>query len=126
MKRLITVLVVIGGIVAICVYSLHRVSDMRENMNAYTNAIFAAIEIRDTPGAQEGVRQLTEYWNHEEYILIRFVRHAQVDEVTKAVSKLDSLALYENWGELHAELNVIDWHVEHIWSAEQPTLGNLL
>lgn len=126
MKRFIVVLVVVAGIVTICAYSLHRVSDMKDNMDTYTNAIFASVEVQNPAATREGVQQLTEYWDREEYILIRFVRHAQVDEITKSVSKLDSLALHESWNELHAELNVIVWMVEHIWETEQVKLGNLL
>lgn len=126
MKRVIIVLVVMMGIIVTCILSLHKVGEVRNHVDSYTNAVFTSIEEGDTDATRKGIQELVRYWCREEAVLVRYVRHAQVDEITKSMSKLERYAKYEAYHELEAELSAIVWQMEHVWESEKPKLGNLL
>lgn len=60
-----------------------------------------------------------------EAVLIRFVRHAELDEVTGAMTRLEMLAKYGDLSEFSAELNRIKNLLHHIYDSEIPYLRNI-
>lgn len=126
MKRFYICLAVMAGIVAVCIYSMHRVTQMKERIEVYASAVFAAVEKEDPEETLARVRELAEYWNEEHRTLVRYVRHNQVDEISQAVFKMEAMARYSAFQELSAELSYVLWQAEHIWDSERATLGNIM
>ena len=58
-------------------------------------------------------------------MLIRFVRHTELDEVTGAMTRLEMLAKYGDLSEFTAELNRIKNLLHHIYDSEIPYLRNI-
>lgn len=125
MKRLVIVLVVSAGIIAVCVYARHRVSTARERLHAYAAPIFAYIEKEDGDAIKNSVETLVKFWQGEHIYLILFFRHSEVDEVSRSVSRLKSYARFEEYADLHAELRTILWQIDHIWQSERVRIGNI-
>ena len=64
-------------------------------------------------------------WMDAEHVLIRFVRHTELDEVTGAMTRLEKLAKYGDLSEFSAELNRIKNLLHHIYDSEIPYLRNI-
>ncbi|MDR2908649.1 MAG: DUF4363 family protein [Oscillospiraceae bacterium] len=126
MKRFVIVLIIVGGILCVCVYSMFMVERVKGEMDVYADAVFAAIDSGSHLGLASGVEAFVGYWREEEHSLVRFVRHSQVDEISRSMAKLKSLARFEDYTQLHAELSSISWQMEHICESEPPTLGNIM
>lgn len=71
------------------------------------------------------IEKLSAYWDREHNYLIHFVRHTQIDEITKSVARLIPLAVGEDYPELDAELNSIAWQIEHVNKSEKLLFSNL-
>jgi len=125
-KRPIIVLLVIIGIIAVCVHARHRVGAAREKLHAYAGVVFSHIEEEDAQAAQSAVEALSNYWRKEQRYLILFLRHAELDEVSRSVARLKSHAEFEEWADLHSELRAILWQIDHIWQSERIRIGTFL
>lgn len=75
--------------------------------------------------AAEKSADFAEYWKDEHRVLERIVRHELLDQVTISVSRLYSLALYNETGEFASEIAVCRILIEEIWASEQPTIKNI-
>ena len=126
MKRVVIVSILLCGIVAACFFSSYKIGQTHDELQAHANAIYAAIEISDKEGIIRRVGELSDYWRKEERVIILFVRHMQIDEITRSVSRLDSFAKYSEIPSLSAELSSIIWQIENIVSSERPHIGNVL
>ena len=60
-----------------------------------------------------------------EHVLIRFIRHTQLDEITSAMSRLEMLAKYGDLSQFSAELSRIKTLLHHIYDSELPFLRNI-
>jgi len=125
-KRLYICLAVIAIIVGVCVFSMHKVAEMRERVEAYANAVFTAVEEKNQEKVLASVRELTDYWEEEHQVIIRYIHHSQVEDISLGISKLEPLARYQVYPNLVAELNSIVWKVEQIWESERFDLRNVL
>ena len=123
MKRPIIVLALILGIIAVSAYSRSRVGQAWETLHAYAETIFTYIEKEDAAGAQSVVEALDSYWQKEQRILILFLRHAEIDELSRSVARLKSYAAFEEYADLHAELRAILWQIDHIRLSERIQIG---
>ena len=119
MKRLIVVAVLLIGIVGIAVFSRNRISEARERVFAYTSAILAYIEEENSPGIEKTVASLNDYWQKEQQLLILFIRHSEVDEISRTVARLKSLTDPEDHSQLGSELRAIAWQIDHIWQTDR-------
>ncbi|HHY52313.1 MAG TPA: DUF4363 family protein [Clostridiales bacterium] len=126
MKRFYICLAVIAIIVGVCIFSMHKVAEMRERVEAYANAVFTAVEEEDQEKILASVRELADYWEEEHQVIIRYIRHSQVEDISLGISKLEPLARYQAYPDLVTELNSIVWQVEQIWDSERFDLRNVL
>lgn len=67
-----------------------------------------------------------EYWDEEEKILIRYIRHTPLDAITSISARMESLARYEDVGQLLAHVEELRVNVLHLWDSEVPFIRNLL
>ena len=126
MKRFYICLAVIAGIVGVCIFSMHRVSEMKDRVDTYAQAVFTAVGEEDYEKTLACVRELTSYWEEQHKVLVRYVRHAQVDDISRSMFKLESLARYQAYHDLTAELSSIVWQANQIWESERVNIGNVM
>ena len=126
MRRVVIVVFVLIGIIAVSAFARHRMSDARERLSAYAQVIFAYIEKEDNPAIQDAVAALTKYWQREQMLLILFVRHSEIDDLSRSVARLQSYAAFEEHADLHAELKTILWQIDHLLKSEKLRVGTVL
>jgi len=119
MNRPVIVLFIVAGIIAVCVVARVRVDNAHKVVHAYGQSILAEVQAENAPGVRAVVADLQEYWRGEQRYLVIFFRHTEMDEISRAVSKLEAHAQHEEWGDLAAEMNVVLWQIDHIWENER-------
>lgn len=126
MKRIVIVAILLCFCIGISVYTIYRVDQIAITVDGYVTRSLDAIEQADEDGLKQEIDQLCECWHQAEDHLMHFIRHAQIDEITKSVSRLQALASGEDYSELAAELSSIRWQIEHISESENLILHNVL
>lgn len=126
MKRIVICAVLILGAVAASVYAYFKVVSLSEAIDLRIGALTAALHEDNTKEIVEQSRDLVEFWNAEEKILVHFVRHSHIDVISMSMARLPALAEYGDYSEVYAELLSIRRQMEHIRTAEILTLENLL
>ena len=126
MKRLWIVGVLVVCIASLSLYCIFRIDSVRDRINGDTRLILSAVEEDDAEKIQTLVGALYEYWNDEEQRLVHFVRHSQIDDISKSMTKLPALAQYRYYRDLAVELALIQWQMQHIWESEFPNVDSLL
>jgi len=125
-KRLVIVLFILAGIIAVCLYSLHRVGEVKARIHAYGDTLSTAIKEEDGDAARRAATALAEYWQEEQQWMIVFFRHVEVDSISSAVARLTAFADAEEYSDLDAELRTILWQIDHIWRSEQVRVRSIL
>ena len=125
MKRVALCTAILLVIILLCTASLVTVSRYQRD---FTKAIqdleqavyqetFEVLSVRAASDCRD--------WMDAEHVLIRFVRHTELDEVTGAMTRLEKLAKYGDLSEFSAELNRIKNLLHHIYDSEIPYLRNI-
>ena len=123
MKRLVTaicLLLLILGISCFSLYILER--DLGELQQL-------ALELRyQTPPEQleEKSQQLFDRWNQKEELLVVFVRHDTLDQLTALLAELPSLARHGEHGHFYSEVDVTLARLDDLLDTARPTYRNLL
>ena len=123
MKRLVTaicLLLLILGISCFSLYILER--DLGELQQL-------ALELRyPTPPEQleEKSQQLFDRWNQKEELLVVFVRHDTLDQLTALLAELPSLARHGEHGHFYSEVDVTLARLDDLLDSARPTYRNLL
>jgi hypothetical protein len=126
MRRIVIILCLLVGCVAVSAYSVHYADEANDVVSAAVTRSLGAMESGDKAALAHEIGALTDYWNREEDTLVHFVRHTQIDEIVRSVARLEALANREDYATLAAELSSIAWQMEHVWRNEQVLWGNLL
>ena len=126
MKRLITSVILLVAIICVSTLSLYSLRDQKEAI------MTAAAELRSMSGdpdpavLQEKSQQLFEDWNRREEILVLYIRHDVLDQITQLLAELPALAEYEDWAALFGRLDVVSALMDDLWKSNNPTYRNLL
>ena len=124
MKRLAIVSVLVLGIIAISAYARHTVNDTRQTLHDFYGEIYSGIKSQDINNIEHGVQQLVEYWTQQQRHLLRFFRHAEIDEISHSVSRLKAYtADKKDHSELEAEIRAIVRQIDHIWESDRVRMG---
>ena len=126
MKRIIIMFALLGICIGMSLYTIHHVNRVSEIMHISVSSVFSALEERNQKDLENAITELCNYWRKEEERVIYFVRHAQIDDITKSVSRLDALMVWEDYAELSAELSSILWQIDLIQHSECEVFVNLL
>jgi len=126
MKRLIVVLFLAAGVLAVCFYARVQATQARDQLHTYAAAILAGVEQEDDDAVKNAVESLVSYWEVEQRRLIPFFRHAEIDEVSRAVARLGAYTDTDDHSDLEAELRAILWQINHIWESDRFRVGNHL
>ena len=121
MKRVALCAAVLLVIILLCTASLVTVSRYQHHFTQALQDLEQAVyqETFERPA------DICRDWLDAEHVLIRFVRHAELDEVTGAMTRLEMLAKYGDLSEFSAELNRIKNLLHHIYDSEIPYLRNI-
>lgn len=126
MKRIVIVSILLALCITISAYADHRVTDDTNVVNFNVDGALDALSRGDQDELTMHVNTLIAFWNEEEDKLIRLVRHAAIDDITKSVARLEALNESKVYSELAAELSSIRWQMDHIYHSEQLLPQNLL
>ena len=126
MKRPVIVSVLVVLIIAVCLHARHRIDSAKEQLHTYANTVFSHIEEDDSEAVKSTVETLVSYWRKEQRYLTLFSRHSRIDEVSRSVARLSSLAAFEEYSDLHAELNAVLWQIDDIKESERIRVGTIL
>lgn len=126
MKRIIICAVLLVLAVWVSVFSSVRVNSVSEELDLRVDSILAALKNGEKKQITEQTASLTEYWEGQEKVLGRVIRHSYTDAITVSMARIQSLAEFEDYGELSAELAGIKRNMRHIRSSEEIKLNSLL
>lgn len=125
-KRTIFAAAIIVLAVAFGAVSLYIIDDTKASMTCIIKDIEASVESKNYNESYELANKLKEYWNSREEILVYFVRHHELDELTSAASRLSHLIKHGDVAEFSAECEKILTLINHIMESEIPYLKNIL
>lgn len=123
MKRLVTaicLLLLILGISCFSLYILER--DLGELQQLATELRYQT----PTEQLEEKSQQLFDRWNQKEELLVVFVRHDTLDQLTALLAELPSLARHGEHGHFYSEVDVALARLDDLLDSARPTYRNLL
>ncbi len=123
MKRLVIALILLALIFgSSCLSLLLLERDLAEIGS------FAARLREESPSAEleKESEELFRLWNEKEKLLVIFVRHDVLDEVTVLMAELPSLARHREYGHFYSGLDVILARLDDLLDSARPTYRNLL
>lgn len=123
MKRLVTAICLLTLIIAISCCSLFI---LEQDLDELTTL---AVQLRDSSPEEEleqKSQELLECWNRKEQLLVIFVRHDILDELTTLTAQLPSLARYRDYAHFYSGLDVILARLDDLLDSARPTYRNLL
>ena len=126
MKRVVLAYVLLIGMVGLSSWGLYVLGDCRSEMTKEIDGLLSASCSEDDSYCAERARLLTTKWIDTHRTLCRYVRHAQLDQVTLAMARLEPLAAYGEKGEFTAELMRCRILLDDIWDSELPLLRNIV
>ena len=123
MKRLVTaicLLLLILGISCFSLYILER--DLGELQQLATELRYQT----PTEQLEEKSQQLFDRWNQKEELLVVFVRHDTLDQLTALLAELPSLARHGEYGHFYSGVDVTLARLDDLLDSARPTYRNLL
>ena len=126
MKRVILCIAILLVIMLLCTASLVTTSRYQYVLTHEVRDLEQAIYQKTFEQLSAQAAALCQKWMEAEHVLIRFIRHTQLDEITSAMARLEMLAKYGDLSEFSAELGRIKSLLHHIYDSELPYLRNIL
>lgn len=123
MKRLVTAICLLVAILSVSLFSLFALE--RDIGELYG----LAQELRAFPPTgelEEKSQRLFDRWNEKEKLLVIFVRHDVLDELTSLTAELPSLARHEEYGLFYSGVDVLLARLDDLLDSARPTYRNLL
>ena len=126
MSRLIIVILIFIIIIATSITSVVFVLRSEKELQlALDNIIQAALE-EDMTKAKRTTEAFVAKWEKTEVFFIVLIRHHNIDEISKYVSRLTSFCEYNDYADLVAEVNMIKTILRRLSEDEKPMLHNIL
>lgn len=120
MKRLIISCSLLIVLLAIGVVSLFYIENVCSQTIEKSQTIKQNIDRQDYQTASQNIKDLESYWEENEQYLCLFVRHGEIEEISRQISELSDLLEYQDYSESSATLNRIIVIAEHIKATEKP------
>ena len=109
MKRVALCTAILLVIILLCTASLVTVSRYQRDFTKAIQDLEQAVYQETFEALSVRAASVCRDWMDAEHVLIRFVRHTELDEVTGAMTRLEKLAKYGDLSEFSAELNRIPY-----------------
>ncbi|WP_270739869.1 DUF4363 family protein [Massilioclostridium coli] len=126
MKRLFVSLGIITVILTISLVGLWHLNFVTDQVEEYTTNIQTALDQNNITKAQELNYQLSGFWERQHRYLTLYIRHNNIDEISKTISELEQYLQRTDYAEFSSRLSYIQQLILDIRDAEIPTLFNLL
>lgn len=123
MKRIITAVCLLAAIISISCFSLYVLERDIGELNGLVQ------ELRSSPPdgeLEEKSQQLFDRWNEKEKLLVIFVRHDVLDELTVLTAQLPSLARHGEYGHFYSGVDTLLARLDDLLDSARPTYRNLL
>ena len=121
MRRLIISLVMLAGILFLSAFNLYTLYQIRGELVGDLDAMMQKLEQGQDPTAVTmDALEFEELWLDREEKLVKFIRHADLEQITWDSARLPYLARYGDLSELAAEINRIRLQVNHLWESQFP------
>ena len=123
MKRLVTAICLLLAIVTVSCFSLFV---LERNLGELQSL---AVELRyRTPQEEleQKSQELFTCWNQKEGLLVIFVRHDTLDQLTALLAELPGLARYGEYGHFYSGVDVVLARMDDLLDSALPTYRNLL
>ena len=119
MKRMLLTCSVFVMIVTSTSLSCFLLNDQFENLYSLVESCERADNIQDR---QAGIARLKRYWENNEWKILAFVHHDQVEEVALGITKLEQLGKEDSYGLYRAECLTIKESLSHLTKADRLSL----
>ena len=126
MKRMWIAIGLVAAVIATCCYCLFTLSKLKDEFLLELDRLYSLNAAGDNEKTAEAAKELTDLWLQKLHIFCRIVRHTQLDHVTLAIARFESLARYGENGELAAEIDRCKILLDDIWDSERPLIRNIL
>ena len=119
MKRMLLTCSVFVMIVASTSLSCILLNDRFEKLYSLVESCERADNIQDR---QAAIDSLKSYWHENEWKILAFVHHDQVEEVALGITKLEQLGKEENSGLYYSECLAIKESLSHLTKGDRLSL----
>lgn len=126
MKRLVASVIMLIVIIFMSFYSVINLGSHKDAILAETRALRSYGEAPDTGELVARSQALFEDWNRREGVLVLYIRHDILDQITQLLAELPALAEFEDWAAFFGRLDVVEALLEDLWQAQMPSYRNLL
>ena len=120
MKRFVISSIIMVVILVFVICWLSVLASYKEKLLTITKEASQAALDKNVELATVKYDELKKTWDEQEDILIVFVRHEHVDQISVGVAKLSSILTGDNLSEFISECSVIEEAAEHMWRSELP------
>ena len=120
MKRLVISSALLLVLLAIGVVSLFYVENVCSQTIEKSQTIKQEIYVQNYETAAQHIKDLESYWEENEKYLCLFVRHGEIEEISRQISELSDLLDYQDYSESSATLNRIIVIANHVKTTEKP------
>ncbi len=124
MKRSITIAAILLSIVALSIGSLFYLHRVEEEMTGLLEGAARSAQAEDFEAARQTAAKAEERWQEYEKRLSLFVRHGELDEMTKVVAELTDYAQQKDAALFCASADKAASIIRHIYETELPTIKN--
>lgn len=119
MKRFYICLGILAAIIGVCTWSFCLFSETQRDMVEKLDAIMeAAIGREEKKTVARMCEEYSSEWRKKEKILLRLVRHPQLDEISSLTAELRYLAEDDSYSHLLAAIERIKINLDKIGGAE--------
>lgn len=126
MKRLFVSLGIITVILTISLVGLWHLNFVTDQVEEYTTNIQTALDQNNITKAQELNYQLSGFWEWQHRYLTLYIRHNNIDEISKTISELEQYLQRTDYAEFSSRLSYIQQLMLDMRDAEIPILFNIL
>lgn len=126
MKRFYLCIALFVGIITFCVVSLNITKNTMDNMVLLIDEISGHVMDDNIELAITTTAKLENYWSEHKTVMIKFVRHADIDRISEAIEKLPYFLEYNELGEFTANLHFLKYSLEHLYAYELPLPSSFL
>ncbi|MBC5787428.1 MULTISPECIES: DUF4363 family protein [Clostridiaceae] len=126
MKRLFVSLGIITVILTISLVGLWHLNFVTDQVEEYTTNIQTALDQNNITKAQELNYQLSGFWERQHRYLTLYIRHNNIDEISKTISELEQYLQRTDYAEFSSRLSYIQQLMLDMRDAEIPILFNIL
>lgn len=125
MKRFLLSVVITSLILVVCIFALFKTVKISNELTHTLDQISVALDQNEKDQITDLVKQFQLDWEESEKTLMHFIHHDELDTVTGVGARLDSLAKFEDYSELSAEIHRLRHLIEHVCKSQMPLFKNI-